>query len=595
LVGQVMEIEPQFEQAQSLQANLDTESRALESSLHNAEALMSSQRFDEALAATAPYRSFSEEEPRIAAIAKATYKFHFDQGTAFLDAQKWQEAVTEFQRASEVNKTLEAAASLRKAETGLEASQSRRAADLALAKSQGFADDRDYIDAYEVLVALPKGARQLVSERIQELEPDYIKAASEKAKTLQLAHTPIRGKADEVGVLRAYDLLQSAHGLSEDDKSLKLRLDLLSDTLSDYYLQQAKRYLEKPLGSGIGLAWLYLDQSQLFKPNRDDVRDEKTKSAAVYQMRSKLSLRVVFRDQTSRRDSAGFADQMSDAIATGVARSGLPIKVVKSTDSSGAEANFQLAGDVLQRRAVETPTVEALDSKYRSGEREVPNEEWNKVNRDYEAASLDLQKAQRVLEEARSRGKKKEIADAETAVTEAESRARDVRRKLDSLTKTNQIDVIKPYTYIKRTIDLEAIVELAFRLLDSNGDTIEPMSPINKSNRKTIIMLENVKPEDTEGVKPQGTLPDEVQFLADVENDARNTLINAVLEKVRGLPEKILTQARRHAQDGDLDGAAESYILYLNATPEGQTPERAEAEKFLQSEFHARRLASSSS
>jgi len=136
---------------------------------------------------------------------------------------------------------------------------------------------------------------------------------------------------------------------------------------------------------------LYLDQSQLFKPNRDDVRDERTKAAAVYQMRSKLSVRVRFRDQTSRRDSAGFADQMSDAIATGVETSGLPVKVVRASDTSSTEPNFQLVGDVLQHRPVLTPTIEPMESKYRFGAREVPNEEWNRVNRDYESATLELQ------------------------------------------------------------------------------------------------------------------------------------------------------------------------------------------------------------
>jgi len=57
---------------------------------------------------------------------------------------------------------------------------------------------------------------------------------------------------------------------------------------------------------------------------------------------------------------------------------------------------------------------------------------------------------------------------------------------------------------------------------------------------------------------------------------------------VRSLPQKILTLARKRAQEGDLDGAAEKYILYLNSTPEGQTPERAEAQKFLQEQFNMR-------
>jgi hypothetical protein len=38
--------------------------------------------------------------------------------------------------------------------------------------------------------------------------------------------------------------------------------------------------------------------------------------------------------------------------------------------------------------------------------------------------------------------------------------------------------------------------------------------------------------------------------------------------------------------DGDTDGTAESYILYLNSTPDAQTAEREEAKKFLREQFN---------
>ena len=99
--------------------------------------------------------------------------------------------------------------------------------------------------------------------------------------------------------------VQRACALRSDDQDLKLRLDLISQTLSDYYVAQAKRYLDKPLGSGVGLAWLYLNEAQQYQSNRDDIRDERTKNSAIHNVRSTLSIKVVFRDQTSRRDSAG--------------------------------------------------------------------------------------------------------------------------------------------------------------------------------------------------------------------------------------------------------------------------------------------------
>lgn len=592
LVDQIVDIDALFDPALKVQTGVNTETRALDSSLHGAESLMAAQRVDEAFAAITAYVAFADEEPRIATVVNAAYKFHYDRGTAFENAAKWQEAVQEFRRAYAISKTDEAASSLQKAQSGLQTFQDRTAADAALRQSQEYQQQHQDIEAYEVLATLSDAPRALVSDTMHSLEPAYIKAASLEAKKLQEAHTPLHGRADEVGVQRAYELLQRASTLS-DDSTLKLRLDLLSETISDYYLQQARRYFEKPLGSGAGMGWLYLNQAQLFKPNRDDVRDERTKNTSIYQMRSKLSIRVVFRDQTSRRDSAGFAEQLSDAIATGLETSGLLVRVIRPNDSTSVDPNFQLVGDVLQHRPVMNPSLQPMESKYRSGEREVPSDDWNKVNRDYESAGLDLQNAQRILQGAQSRGKKKEIADANAAVETAQKKVEDIHTKLDSIPKTTPIDIVRPYTYTKKTITLAAVVDLAFRMVDASNNPVEPSTPITRNAEKTFVVLENVKPEDTEGIKAEGTAPDEIQFLADVEIEARDTLIKAVTQKVSGLPAKILAQARKRAADGDLDGAAESYILYLNSTPDSQTPEREEARRFLHTQFNIRQVATS--
>jgi hypothetical protein len=299
---------------------------------------------------------------------------------------------------------------------------------------------------------------------------------------------------------------------------------------------------------------------------------------------------VVFRDQTSRRDSPLFAEQLSDAIATGLETSGVPVKVVRSTDTTAAEPNFQLIGDVLQHRTVINPNVEAAQSKYRAGERELANQEWTKANREDEAAVLDLQNSQKSLDAAQARNKKKEIADATAAVTSAQQRARDTHQKLDALQKTTSDDIIKEYTYTKKTIDLSAIVELAFRLVDANGNVLDSAPPIQRTTHKVFTVLENVKPEDTEGVRPQGAPPNELQFLTDIEIEGRDTLIKAVREKVEDLPKKILEQAKKKAADGDLDGAAESYILFLNSSPEAMKVERDQTKRFLQDQFKVREV-----
>jgi hypothetical protein len=403
---------------------------------------------------------------------------------------------------------------------------------------------------------------------------------------LMEAHRDIQGQVDEKQVQRAHDLMKRVCDLNPDNKDFNNRLELISQTLSDYYVARAKIYLEKPLGTGVGLAWLYLDEAQKYRPDRDDVRDERTKYSAIHDIRSKLSIKVVFRDQTSRREGPGFGDQLSDAIATGLESTSLPVRVIRAADSTPVDPNFLLTGDVLEHRPTSNPSIEALDSEYRAGEREEPNEEWNKVNGDYEDANLTLEKAQKVLEGAQAHGKKKEIDAASQEVEADQKKVTELRRKRDSISKTVTHDVTKPYKYVKRTIDLSAVVEFGFRLNDANGEVIAANPSIKSTKEKQFEVLENVKPEDTKGIKPTGAPPDENQFLGDVEIGARTALIKEVKDKVEALPGKILADARKRLQEGDADGAAESYILYLNSTPAAQTPERDEAVKFLHDHFN---------
>jgi len=586
LADHALEVNSHFDQGLTLQSKVAEESKRVDAALRSAESMMSSQRYDEAVTAVADFRSFADEEPRIAAVIDNAYKFHLDRGKAAASSQKWHDAVEEYKKATDLKATPEAANALQQAHAQFVSSSNQAAADAAVQQSTALQQQKYFIEAYEVLAKLPDAQRALVKDQMQALEPDYVKSASDEAKKLKDAHVPIQGRTDEIGVQRAYNYLQAASTLRPDDQDLKLRLEVLAQTLSDYYVVQAKKFLDKPLGSGVGLAWLYLDEAQQYQSNRDDVRDERTKYTAIHNVRSTLSIKVVFRDQTSRRDSAGFADQLQDAIATGLETTNLPVRIIRASDATPVDPNFTLIGDVLEHRPVSKPTIESLDSEYRASEREVPNEDWNKANRDYEDANLELQKQQKILEGAQAHGKKKDIEAATDVVDAAQKKVSQAHAKLDTIPKTILSDVVKPYSYTRRTIDLSAVVELGFRVVDSNGNTIASNPSVKRSNQKQFVMMENVNPTDTKGVKQGGSPPDEAQFLGDVEIAARIALIDEVKEKVKSLPGKMLAQARKHVMDNDTDGTAEAYILYLNSTPDTPTPEREEAKKYLRDNFN---------
>jgi hypothetical protein len=167
-----------------------------------------------------------------------------------------------------------------------------------------------------------------------------------------------------------------------------------------------------------------------------------------------------------------------------------------------------------------------------------------------------------------------------------QKRVQSAHAKLDSIPKTLPADIIKPYTYTEKTIALSAGVQLQYRINDSLGNTVEASHLVSRENTQKFTTLDNVKPEDTSGVKASGTVPDDLQFLTDVENGVRDDLTKAVRESVAALPAKVFAQGQKQAQDGDTDGAAESYILFLNSITPADSPERQAAQKFLLDQFN---------
>jgi tetratricopeptide (TPR) repeat protein len=587
-LDQLRNIDPKEPSVLKFQADTEKETDAYESAVHSAQKLISSSHVDDALKAVSPYLSFLSEDSRIADVVNSSYSFHFNKGKSFSYSNNWTEASREFELAEKIKPSSEAAAALANTKKELEKARNESAAETARQQSKEDASRNDFIAAYEVLANLPPDQRALVAADIDQLGPAYVKSASQASQQIQKAHDPVRGLADEKEIEKAYGYLDRAYAI-DGQSTFKERRDDLGDKLSEYYLQQARRYIAKPLGSGVCVGWSYLEKAMRYKAsNLESVREEQTKTSAAYQMRSRLSIRVEFRDQTSRHDSIGFAEQLGDAIATGLENSGLPVKIVRSGDNPIVEPNFRLVGDVIQHRKSNSTSSESKESKYLAGEEPIPNDQWNAANREYEAAKMELESARSVLQVATARTKKKEITDAGGKVKAAETKVKADLEKLDSIPKNTMKDIIKPYSYTEKRSKLSATVELRYRIFNSSGQTIETSDPISGANSQTVITLENVKPEDTENVKVQGTMPDENEFLIDVENGVRDALIKAARMSVQNLRDKIFAMAQLREKEGDFDAAGESYILYLNSTPPLPTPERIQGESFLSQRFNIR-------
>jgi hypothetical protein len=171
-------------------------------------------------------------------------------------------------------------------------------------------------------------------------------------------------------------------------------------------------------------------------------------------------------------------------------------------------------------------------------------------------------------------------------VQQAQKSVDDLRHKLDTTEQSRQEIVVESYHYTKKTIDLTASAEIEFQFRDPTGNLFGQPVDVHKEKHTTTVVLQDVKADDTEGITNKGVEPDGAQLLTDLEIDSRNALVKAVREKVADLPAEVLQAARILAQQGDTDGAAELYVLYLNATPQTASSGRDEAVKFLRDQFN---------
>jgi tetratricopeptide (TPR) repeat protein len=586
----LVEVQPDYAPVLNLRRDIGVEERKLETTVVNAESLVSSGRYDDAVTSLGPYSAFAAEIPRMDAIIAAAYQYHFDSGQKLATAQEWAQSVAEFRKAAAIRPdNKDAQAALKNASTQLAAKRDQQEANLALLQSKEFANKSQFVEAYNVLAELPDTQRALVSSELSSLGPQYVPAATRRALKLQEVHLPIKSRADEDAVREAYVLLDRASTVS-GDPAITLKRDFLSNKISSYYVDQASRYLGKPSGSGAGVGWLYLKEAQRFGiTNANTLKDQMAQYTSLYQRRARLSVGIVLRDQTSRRDNPGFAEQLAAAIANGLDSSGVSIEVVRKPSEAGdaLQPNFMIVGEILEHRVVKNTNLETLQSKYRAGTHEVKSPAWLQANDSYQSAQQQLATAQHALSDAQSQHKKKEmVAAASDAVQTAQKQADDLRHKLDTTEQSRVEAIVEPYHYSRKNFDLTASIDLAFRINDRLGNSTGDPVSVHKDNHKTAVVVQDVKPEDTEGVTNQGVEPDETQFLADLEIEARNTLIKVIQQKASELPARILQEARTRAQRGDLDGAAEQYVMYLNSTPDSSSAEHDEAAKFLHDQFN---------
>jgi hypothetical protein len=581
-----IDIEPSSAEAASAEKETRQARASYEGALKESEGMIVAHRPDEAAEKIKALACFSTEVRRISDDLRAISALYVNHAKSLEESEKWSEAAAILKNAVDLVPSQDTQTLLAEAQQKAEEAANKGAADEAMKKSADLEGSGNIIAAFEILDDLPKASRDLVLQRISDLKDKYIEAAEKAAKSEQSAHLPINGLADEIGIQAAFEYLQRCSRLT-GDPALRDSISVLGDHLSGYYLQQGKKYADKPDGSGANVGWAYLAEALQYRSaiNSSSAHDAQTTALPGHLLKEKLSVKVAFRDGTSRRASAQFADQLSDALASQLESSAYQTKIVRS-ETTAVQPNFQLIGDVLEHSMTNDTQKVSKPSMYRAGEQQFPNEDWTKLSREIEKINRDSESARRDMDVAESHGKKKEMAAANAIIKENNAKVDEMQAKLDRIPKTISQPVVRDYEYVEVTHSHNITVELQFHVLDSSGTEVVPRRKIHKETPLSYVVRENVSPEDTKGIKSDTTIPDENRSFEKTENEARDELIAQAKEELSELPGIVFKTADRKAIDGDSDGAAELYILYLNCTPVADTAERKKAQKYLLDQFN---------
>jgi hypothetical protein len=586
-------VDAAFSPGAKLLADVTQARNAYETALQSAASAVAAKQMDNAFQFVLPYRAFAEEDPRVSQVIEATYEFHFERAQLAGQGQDWVTAVSEYDKAASTKDTADARDALKDAKVKLANAQDEIAARKAVETSQQYETQKDFINAYEVLSNLSASQQRVIAGEMTRLAPEYVQAASDKAKAIVKNYPDIKGIEDERQIEQAYALLQSAYKLSDDPAakaSYQTRMENLGDKLSEWFLDRAKHYLEKPAGSFTEVGWAYLKEAESYKAtNLDQVRDTSKAAEPAQAMHSKISIRVRVLDQTSTRENTGlgFVPQLEDAIITKLEEYPNLVKAVRFGDPvDGGEPDFLLVASVLEHELTQTSSSVPMLSSYRAGTHQEPNPEWNKANRVYEDARDQMQADQAELDAADKLNNKKKIADLSTKLSEDRKQVSDAGGKKDAILSTVTKDDSRPYHYNQKTVDIKNVIKLQFSISRAQGGQIGPPANVAKEKSAQYVQREDVKPDDMEGVTLKEETPDTHEMQTELENLVRDELKEKVATKVAELPKAIYAEAKSRVQEENLDDAGEAYLRYLRVTPADQTPERAEAEKFLNEQFN---------
>jgi hypothetical protein len=561
----------------------ETESRIAEQrrkydqAMEDAENMLGAGRQDEALKRIQAYRHYAGTVERVAKIVDAVFQAHYSLGKQAAAAAETEKAIAEFKAALAVKPDPAAQQLLNNALQDQKTVQDRNAAGAAVENARAQYKAKQYMEGYSLLETLTSDQQKLVQAEMSEMLPDYVRELRKEAYELVRLHRPVRGPLDEQMLRQAHDNLVRVVK-AEDKPADKIKLGMVRYDLAQYYATLSQHLLEKPGGTGVGLGLVLLKEGQFFNPRDENIGQQITKYAPQFELRAKFSASVYLRDLTN---SPGFAAQLTETTVSELERSNLPgIKVLAPGASQMELPNLAMVENIVQHRLEKKVDSQVVKSHYRTGQREVKTPEWLETKRQVDTMQEEYDAAIQTMLTHKSHRKRRLAALQDLSV-----KLNEAKKKLAGIPESRMEDIVMEYSYTRRTFELTPRVEISFRIDDPITGKQGRVETVQVADTKTYAVNENVKDTDMDGAE-SGVPPGEDQLLRAAESKAQSMLIEKLTARLRQAPGQIfLQQARDLRGQKDMEGAAEKYLLYLNSSAKGATPERVEARGFLLEQF----------
>jgi tetratricopeptide (TPR) repeat protein len=581
ILAEAEKVLPRNDLTATLRAEVDNAEAKLQSTITTARSLLDAKDADAALGALEPFEKYRKEVPELAEVHQkalvVSNQFHRDKAEALRKSDQYEEALKELEIAFNRLPSPETKGELNEVKILI-----------GLRDTNRFMAGKKYREALEIVTPLVQTFPADV--RVQDLSGKVRTARSKEIHDglKPLVNDPkiklIATRESEKTHLNALKYLEEAESLAATPQ-LSQDLQKVRRRLADYYVSLAQKSQARPRGAGVAAGYLYLARAQALDSGRSGLADLVHQSRESFQRKGTMPIAVRVRNSPRAADPNNWSDHIEASVSSALVNAGIPgISVVErgligsaSNDdemlrrlSQGERAAALVLADVIVNQ------VQARDQTFQRQSQFLANEWENPKWREYENQS-DYWDSQ--WDACR-----KQLGN-DNATCQGYRQQKEYYKNLRNSVPQNLQD-IRPYTFVERQVSMEATVKVSYRFVDSLTATRMAEQYLEDGDRSGGTEVSGVHAADMRGFRESRlNLPSQSQFVANVRERVQGQLVSRTLEYCRGLPAKYYGQAESAASRGSDDEALEYYALFLYSTSNKDSIEAGKARSFLAEKF----------